>query len=72
MKLMPAVSSSLVMTRPLGRVATSTSIVARVWPGGGDTAVQVSPSNGPTEWQEAYEIQAMHSRRIAAAAEAAE
>ena len=26
------------------------------------TAVQVSPSNGPTEWQEAYEVQAMHSR----------
>jgi hypothetical protein len=36
------------------------------------TAVQVSPSNGPSEWQEEYEIQAMHSRRIAAAAEAAE
>ncbi|HTU13386.1 MAG TPA: formate dehydrogenase subunit alpha, partial [Allosphingosinicella sp.] len=36
------------------------------------TAVQVSPSNGPSEWQEAYEIQAMHSRRIAASAEAAE
>jgi formate dehydrogenase major subunit len=36
------------------------------------TAVQVSPSNGPSEWQEAYEVQAMHSRRIAAAAEAAE
>jgi formate dehydrogenase major subunit len=36
------------------------------------TAVQVSPSNGPTEWQEEYEIQAMHSRRIAAASEAAE
>jgi len=36
------------------------------------TAVQVSPSNGPSEWQEAYEVQAMHSRRIAASAEAAE
>ncbi len=35
------------------------------------TAVQVSPSNGPTDWQEAYEAQATHSRRIAAA-EAAE
>jgi formate dehydrogenase major subunit len=32
------------------------------------TAVQVSASNGPSEWQEAYEIQAMHSRRIAAEA----
>src|SRR3954471_24893918 len=36
------------------------------------TAVQVSPSNGPSDWQEDYEVQAMHSRRIAAAAEAAE
>ncbi|WP_114953624.1 formate dehydrogenase subunit alpha [Sphingosinicella terrae] len=35
------------------------------------TAVQVSPSNGPTDWQEAYEAQASHSRRIAAS-EAAE
>jgi formate dehydrogenase major subunit len=32
------------------------------------TAVQVSPSNGPTEWQETYEAQAAHSRRIAAEA----
>jgi formate dehydrogenase major subunit len=32
------------------------------------TAVQVSPSNGPTEWQEAYEAQAAQSRRIAAEA----
>jgi formate dehydrogenase major subunit len=32
------------------------------------TAVQVSPSNGPTDWQEAYEAQAAHSRRIAAEA----
>ncbi|MDO9486735.1 MAG: formate dehydrogenase subunit alpha, partial [Sphingomonadaceae bacterium] len=29
------------------------------------TAVQVSPSNGPTEWQERYERQASASRRIA-------
>jgi formate dehydrogenase major subunit len=28
------------------------------------TAVQVSPSNGPSEWQEAYEAQANMSRRI--------
>ena len=32
------------------------------------TAVQVSPSNGPTQWQEAYEAQAARSRRIAAEA----
>ena len=32
------------------------------------TAVQVAPSNGPTEWQEAYEAQAARSRRIAAEA----
>ena len=32
------------------------------------TAVQVSPSNGPTEWQEYYEAQAAASRRIAAEA----
>jgi formate dehydrogenase major subunit len=32
------------------------------------TAVQVSPSNGPTEWQEAYEAQASASRRIASEA----
>lgn len=31
------------------------------------TAVQVSPSNGPTEWQEEYEAQAAQSRRILAA-----
>ncbi|WP_149141939.1 formate dehydrogenase subunit alpha [Gemmobacter caeruleus] len=31
------------------------------------TAVQVSPSNGPSEWQESYEAQASLSRRIAAA-----
>ncbi|MDN2568041.1 formate dehydrogenase subunit alpha [Aquibium sp. A9E412] len=29
------------------------------------TAVQVSPSNGPTGWQEEYEAQARRSRRIA-------
>jgi len=29
------------------------------------TAVQVAPSNGPSDWQEAYEAQAMQSRRIA-------
>jgi formate dehydrogenase major subunit len=28
------------------------------------TAVQVSPSNGPTDWQERYEAQAERSRRI--------
>ena len=31
------------------------------------TAVQVSPSNGPTEWQEEYSAQADRSRRILAA-----
>ena len=31
------------------------------------TAVQVSPSNGPTEWQEEYTAQAAQSRRILAA-----
>jgi formate dehydrogenase major subunit len=31
------------------------------------TAVQVAPSNGPSEWQEGYNAQAMLSRRIAAA-----
>jgi formate dehydrogenase major subunit len=36
------------------------------------TAVQVSPSNGPTEWQEKYEELARKSRRIAATVEAAE
>ena len=30
------------------------------------TAVQISPSNGPTEWQKEYDEQARHSRRIAA------
>jgi formate dehydrogenase major subunit len=35
------------------------------------TAVQISPSNGPTEWQKSYEEQARQSRRIAPA-EAAE
>ena len=29
------------------------------------TAVQVSPSNGPSEWQREYNEQAEHSRRIA-------
>ena len=33
------------------------------------TAVQISSSNGPTDWQEAYEAQALQSRRIAPAAE---
>ncbi len=28
------------------------------------TAVQISPSNGPTDWQEAYEVHAGQSRRI--------
>ncbi|MBS0520965.1 MAG: formate dehydrogenase subunit alpha [Proteobacteria bacterium] len=32
------------------------------------TAVQVSPSNGPSEWQREYGRQAEHSRRIAKAA----
>jgi formate dehydrogenase major subunit len=36
------------------------------------TAVQVSPSNGPTEWQEQYDALARKSRRIAATVEAAE
>jgi formate dehydrogenase major subunit len=31
------------------------------------TAVQVAPSNGPSEWQEEYNAQATRSRRIAAA-----
>jgi formate dehydrogenase major subunit len=31
--------------------------------------VQVGLSNGPTAWQEAYEAQAEHSRRILPAAE---
>ena len=33
------------------------------------TAVQVSPSNGPTEWQQDYNAQAANSRRILPAAE---
>ena len=33
------------------------------------TAVQVSPSNGPSEWQERYGEQAERSRRILTAAE---
>jgi formate dehydrogenase major subunit len=28
------------------------------------TAVQISASNGPTDWQESYDAQAQHSRRI--------
>jgi predicted molibdopterin-dependent oxidoreductase YjgC len=34
------------------------------------TAVQVSPSNGPTEWQERYRIMGENSRRVATAGEA--
>ncbi len=29
------------------------------------TAVQISPSNGPSDWQKAYDEQARQSRRIA-------
>jgi formate dehydrogenase major subunit len=36
------------------------------------TAVQISPSNGPTHWQEEYREQAEMSRRIAHLADAAE
>jgi formate dehydrogenase major subunit len=36
------------------------------------TAVQVAPSNGPTDWQEEYNEQARQSRRIAGRLEAAE
>ena len=36
------------------------------------TAVQVMPSNGPSEWQEEYAAQARQSRRIVADVEAAE
>jgi formate dehydrogenase major subunit len=36
------------------------------------TAVQISPSNGPSDWQKAYDAQARHSRRIAPVVEAAE
>ncbi|MEY9646307.1 hypothetical protein ABIF07_002585 [Bradyrhizobium elkanii] len=28
--------------------------------------MQISPSNGPSDWQKAYDEQARHSRRIAA------
>ena len=36
------------------------------------TAVQVNPSNGPSEWQIEYDRQAQESRRIARPLEAAE
>ncbi|RXR29281.1 formate dehydrogenase subunit alpha [Sphingobium fluviale] len=36
------------------------------------TAVQVAPSNGPSDWQRDYDAQARQSRRIAGHAEAAE
>ena len=36
------------------------------------TAVQISPSNGPSEWQKAYDERARQSRRIATVVEAAE
>jgi formate dehydrogenase major subunit len=36
------------------------------------TAVQVSPSNGPSQWQTEYEEQARKSRRIEHVAEPAE
>jgi len=36
------------------------------------TAVQITPSNGPTEWQRQYDEQSRLSRRIAATIEAAE
>ena len=36
------------------------------------TAVQVTPSNGPTEWQQQYNELARNSRRVAVTAEAAE
>ncbi|WP_417772639.1 formate dehydrogenase subunit alpha [Stappia sp.] len=36
------------------------------------TAVQISPSNGPTDWQVEYEEQARQSRRIMPAVDAAE
>ena len=36
------------------------------------TAVQMSPSNGPSDWQKAYDAQARSSRRIASTVEAAE
>src|SRR5580693_5210932 len=36
------------------------------------TAVEIKPSNGPSEWQKSYDEQARHSRRIAPVVEAAE
>jgi formate dehydrogenase major subunit len=36
------------------------------------TAVQISPSNGPSEWQEDYNALTKRSRRIAGKLEAAE
>jgi len=36
------------------------------------TAVQIMPSNGPTDWQEEYEEQARQSRRIVTTVQAAE
>jgi len=36
------------------------------------TAVQISPSNGPTEWQEEYEEFVRNSRRVMPTIEAAE
>jgi formate dehydrogenase major subunit len=36
------------------------------------TAVQISPSNGPTEWQRHYHEISEHSRRIASHLDAAE
>jgi len=36
------------------------------------TAVQITQSNGPSPWQQEYEKFSRESRRIAAAAEAAE
>ena len=36
------------------------------------TAVQIAPSNGPSEWQKSYEEQARNSRRITPLVEAAE
>jgi formate dehydrogenase major subunit len=36
------------------------------------TAVQIAPSNGPSEWQQQYEELAHKSRRIATVVEAAE
>jgi formate dehydrogenase major subunit len=36
------------------------------------TAVQIAPSNGPSDWQEKYRAQAEQSRRIALPLDAAE